>query len=105
MGKHKLSTGHDGQKAGAQVVSGSSNAGSNEVSKDGGETSPSSSVDPLLPPTPTTLVAVIVSSSTTPTPTPSISSAAGDTTDAQNGDEDEDEDEDEDCDSEGNDEL
>ena len=90
MGNQKLSTGHDGQKAGAQVVGGASNAGSNGGSNDGGVESSSSSVSLPPSPTPTTLVSVVSSSTA---PAPANSSVTVDT------------DEDEDCDSEDFDEL
>lgn len=90
MGKQELSTGHDGQKAGAQVVGGASNAGSNGGSNDGGVESSSSSVSLPPSPTPTTLVAVVSSSTA---PAPANSSVTVDT------------DEGEDCDSEDFDEL
>lgn len=90
MGKQKVSTGHDGKKAGDQFVGGASNAGSNGGSGDGGVVSSSSPVSLPPSPTPTTLVAV-VSSSTAPAPAnPSVTV---------------DTDEDEDCDSEDFDEL
>lgn len=80
MAKHKLSSGHDGPKAGTDVVIGAPNGGSNAGSNDRG-VSPSSSAPP---PTPTTLVSMI-SSSTAPAAV-SPSSSTGFETPEQDGD-------------------
>lgn len=73
MAKHRLSRGHDGPKAGANIASGAQNGGSDDR---GGSPSP--------PPTPTTLVPV-VSSSTAPVPVRS-SLTGGDNSGEQDGD-------------------
>ena len=92
LAKQKLSSGHDGQKAVAQVAGGSSDGASSGASNAGsnnGGVSSSSSVTPSSSPMPTTLVAVVSSSSA---PAPVSSSLTGGT-----GDDDEEEEGAEDC--------